>query len=506
MTPRTQTQKLPAAGSAREALREKGQFWTPDWIAEAMVSYCLLEGSDHLFDPSVGAGAFFRASHKLGYKSQWLGYELDAMALQQAQENGLSSQELAGVTLGDFVLQPSAQKYRAIVANPPYLRHHRIAAETKEKFKQLSKELIGESLDGRAGAHVYFLLRALQSLAPAGRLAFIMPADTCEGIFAHKLWRWITRTFQLEAVMTFAPSASPFPNVDTNPIIFLLRNDQPKTHFKWAQCLRPETDALRDWINTRWQSIAHQDLLVVEREIDEGVETGLSRPLSNQPASEFVLGDFAQVMRGIATGANEFFFLTKQQAKELRLPPSFLLRAVGRTRDVTDEYVTEATLQQLEESGRPSYLFAPDGRDLDAFPEAVQNYLLAGENAGLPLRPLIAQRRPWYKMETRKAPEFLFAYLGRRNARFIRNLADVLPLTGFLCVYPRINDTDFANNLWQVLQHPETVNNLSLVGKSYGSGAIKVEPRALERLPLPTKIVADARLSSAPVQMSLYPQ
>lgn len=504
MTARAQTQKLPAAGPAREALREKGQFWTPAWVAEAMVGYCLLDGSDHLFDPSVGAGAFFRASKKLSHKTHLVGYEIDRQALQQARDNGLSDFDLAGVHLKDFVLQPPNQKYRAIVANPPYLRHHRIAAETKEKFKQLGKALIGETLDGRAGAHIYFLLRALQLLAPDGRLAFIMPADTCEGVFAQKLWRWVTANFQLEAVITFASTASPFPNVDTNPIIFLIRNVSPAPRFKWARCLHPETDALKQWISSRWQKFNQGDLLVVEREIDEGVQTGLSRPVSNQPAAEFFLGDFAKVMRGIATGANEFFFLTEQQAKEFRLPSSLLLRAVGRTRDVTDEYVSQATLEQLEESGRPSYLFAPDGRALEAFPKHVQNYLLAGENAGLPIRPLIAQRSPWYKMETRKAPAFLFAYLGRRNTRFIRNLAGVLPLTGFLCVYPRQDDVAFVNKLWQILQHPKTVENLAMVGKSYGSGAIKVEPRALERLPLPSEIVAQAGIVPAPMQLSLY--
>lgn len=504
MTARAQTQRLPAAGPAREALREKGQFWTPPWIAEAMVSYCLLEGSDHLLDPSVGAGAFFSASKRLGFKTRLMGNEVDREALQQANGNGLTAADLASVVLDDFVLRSPKQKYRAIVANPPYLRHHRIEAETKEAFKQLSRELIGESLDGRAGAHIYFLLRALQSLAPEGRLAFILPADTCEGVFAHRLWRWVTNTFQLEAVITFAPEASPFPNVDTNPIIFLIRNASPRNRFKWARCLRPETDALRHWINSRWQKCDERDLLVVEREIEEGVETGLSRPLTDQPASEFSLGDFAQVMRGIATGANEFFFLTKQQAKESRLPASLLLRAVGRTRDVVDEYVSEATLRQLDEVGRPSYLFAPDGRAIEAFPQSVQEYLKAGESAGLPLRPLISQRRPWYKMETRKAPAFLFAYLGRRNARFIRNLAGILPLTGFLCVYPRNDEADFVDKLWQVLQHPATVSNLGLVGKSYGSGAIKVEPRALERLPLPSEVVARVKLTPAPTQLSLY--
>src|SRR4051812_11105292 len=112
-------------------------------------------------------------------------------------------------------------------------------------------------------------------------------------------------------------------------------------------------------------------------------------------------------------------------------------------------------------------------------------YLERGEALGLHQRALIATRNPWYKMERRSAPPFLFAYLGRRNARFIRNYAGVLPLTGFLCLYPHSNDPQYIERLWKVLQHPGTVKNLSRVGKSYGAGAIKVEPRGLERLPLP---------------------
>jgi adenine-specific DNA-methyltransferase len=88
-------------------------------------------------------------------------------------------------------------------------------------------------------------------------------------------------------------------------------------------------------------------------------------------------------------------------------------------------------------------------------------------------------------MEVRTTPPFLFAYLGRRNARFIRNLAGIVPLTGFLCLYSKRPDPDYVEKLWNVLRDPETISNLPLVGKSYGSGAIKVEPRALERLPLP---------------------
>src|SRR5690606_20761610 len=61
--------------------------------------------------------------------------------------------------------------------------------------------------------------------------------------------------------------------------------------------------------------------------------------------------------------------------------------------------------------------------------------------------------------------------------------------TGFLCVYPIYDDKEYIENLWQALNHPDTLANLKLVGKSYGSGAIKVEPGNLGRLPIPEHIV-----------------
>ncbi len=69
-----------------------------------------------------------------------------------------------------------------------------------------------------------------------------------------------------------------------------------------------------------------------------------------------------------------------------------------------------------------------------------------------------------------------------------------MPLTGFLCIYPRIAAPEYVEKLWRVLSHPETAKNLSLVGKSYGDGAVKVEPRALERLPIPEQVLREVGL------------
>lgn len=502
----TSVKRLPRSGPEREELREKGQFWTPDWVADAMVSYVAPMASVPIFDPAVGAGAFLSAAKRLAaelkVRAELSGTEIYASALEDAQRHGLSNEDLADVEVRDFVLNPPSLKLKAIVANPPYIRHHRLTQETKSRLRTFCASFTGLILDARAGYHVYFLLRALQMLAPEGRLAFIMPADTVEGKFAPILWKWISSHYCLDAVVTFSPEASPFPGVDTNAIIFLIRNAPPVDRFHWVRVTRADTSSLKEWIcKSFWPGFSVSggippDIDEFERTIEEGLRTGLSRQPETQDSPSVPLSRFAYVVRGIATGANEFFFLTREKARSLGIPTEFLIPAIGRTRDVDSEIgeITLERLEQLDAQGRPTVLFSADARGIEEFPQSVQDYLKEGDTLGLPTRPLIASRRPWYKMERRVPPPFLFAYLGRRNARFIRNTASVVPLTGFLCVYARRDDTVFKEKLWRVLSHPLTVANLAKVGKSYGHGAIKVEPRALESLPIPLEVLDESGL------------
>jgi adenine-specific DNA-methyltransferase len=492
-------QKLPAAGPAREALREKGQFWTPKWVADAMVSYVLGADTDHIFDPATGAGAFLSAAKHIaaerGRTIALLGTELDEKALLQAMDAGLSENDLRGVEIRDFVLDCPQRRFSAIVANPPYIRHHRISAETKDALKALAKGTIGKVLDGRTGYHVFFLVKALERLAAQGRLAFIMPADTCEGVFAKTLWKWIMARFRLDAVVTFSHEATPFPNVDTNAVIFLVCAAPPAPKFAWCNCRTASPDALRVWVEQGFPETDDSMFSARMRDLTEGYETGLSRP-PQEPHVGPVLGDFAKTMRGIATGCNEFFFLTREQVKHRGIPLEYTVRAIGRTRDILGEEVTPETLTELERAGRPTFLLALDGSPKEELPREVQEYLSEGVKLGIHGHSLIKQRGVWYKMERRDAPPFLFAYLGRRNARFIRNHANIVPLTGFLCVYPKAARKDDVEKLWRLLNHPDTLANLHRVAKSYGSGAIKVEPRALEKVPISNKALLDAGLAS----------
>lgn len=476
-------QKLPSNWNEREILRDKGQFWTPSWVAEAMISY-VSKNSDLVFDPATGRGAFYEALLKLNKPNiSFFGTDVDIEVLSDE----IYSKNNCFVEQRDFIKNPPNRKFKSIIANPPYIRHHRIDEETKMFLRKLSTNITGHVIDGRAGYHIYFFIQALNLLEPNGTLAFIMPADTCEGKFSKNLWKWISENFCIDCVITFDEHATPFPNVDTNAIVFLIRNSKPTKSLYWVKSNEAYSADLLEFISNDFKQVQFDSIEVTKRDLKEAIHTGLSRPPQNHNGFKFHLDDFAKVMRGIATGANDFFFLTSKQVKDLKIPAKFLKRAIGRTKDALEGILTSSEVEELDKEDRPTYLLSISAND--KLPKSILDYLKTGEKLGLPNRSLIQQRKPWYKMEKREMPPLLFAYLGRRNSRFIRNDANVLPLTGFLCVYPIYNDKKFIENLWQALNHPDTIENLKLVGKSYGSGAIKVEPGNLSKLPIPEHLV-----------------
>lgn len=171
------------------------------------------------------------------------------------------------------------------------------------------------------------------------------------------------------------------------------------------------------------------------------------------------------------------------------LDPSRFIRAVGRTRDCQEDVLTPERLDELDDEGRPTWLLKLDSAPAESLPRSLRDYLQEGEGLGLHERALIKSRRPWYRMERRLPPPLLFAHLGRRDCRFILNRAGAVPLTGFLCVYPFRASASDVHQLWRALNHPLTIENLAYVGKSYGGGALKVEPRQLDQFLIPDEVI-----------------
>jgi len=268
-------QKLPAGGDKREALRVKGQFWTPPWLAKVMAGWVTKNSPEVLFDPAVGPGTFFAAARDAGFTGEFQGFELHANAFADAWKFGLEPYDFRHVQAADFISTSSSEKFSAIISNPPYIRHHRLTLEQKLELKQLAQTHLGFSLDGHVGLHVFFLLKSLSQLTSGGRLAFLLPADVCEGISSSVFWNRICQQYRLIAAMTFADAAAPFPTVDTNAMVFMFTKEKPLEDFVWLHVCERDGEAISEALEGRKLSSA---VSVHRRKLTEALKTGLSRP------------------------------------------------------------------------------------------------------------------------------------------------------------------------------------------------------------------------------------
>ena len=85
-------QQLPSSGAAREALRLKGQFWTPTWLARVMAAGVTARRPPVLFDPAVGPGRL-SVARDVGFAGDFAGFELDGSARLRVAGWGLPASE-----------------------------------------------------------------------------------------------------------------------------------------------------------------------------------------------------------------------------------------------------------------------------------------------------------------------------------------------------------------------------------------------------------------------------
>ena len=70
----------------------------------------------------------------------------------------------------------SIAEFDAIIANPPYIRHHHLPSSRRRSPSHYVPHS-ERSISSLSGSYVYFFLEAIRRLRFGGRLAFITPTE-----------------------------------------------------------------------------------------------------------------------------------------------------------------------------------------------------------------------------------------------------------------------------------------------------------------------------------------
>jgi hypothetical protein len=363
------------------------------------------------------------------------------------------------------------------------------------------------------------LLKLIAELPEGGRAAVIVPMEVLDARYGLAAKRVLGQHTTISAIIHFSPQMNAFHKVDVgasillfakgrrqdNTVHHLTLRDLPSTE-EFLACLR---SAPRGGFAPRLRQSNSNDRelpfgsLVVQPQ-DELLDTpkwfsiATAKPAADQWTESGLvvpLKALAKVVRGIATGANEFFALPTDEVRQRGLEP-FVVRTLQRNREVQDIVLDEADWQALSAAGKRVWLLYLNGDALGS-QGPLQAYLAEGEAKGYHRRSLVQTRRRWYAMEQREIPAIFFTILTRGNPRFILNRAGVRPLNMFSLIYPNrhVCEAGATELLWALLNSSFSLGRLHSVSRTYGGNTLKVEPRELDNLPVvnPLALPEDVR-------------
>ncbi|RLC66958.1 MAG: hypothetical protein DRI48_03505 [Chloroflexi bacterium] len=527
----------------QDARRVLGQFWTPRPIAQLMTQWAVQSPDDCVLDPDFGSSVFLLAAldrlQQLGTadaSQQVVGVELSPIVFLIGLVNVLLHHPNAQPCLqwGDFLVpkreplavlkEPTAMyevgtkqmplpgletvapmafpnQFDAIVCNPPYTRHHHLPEAYKLSWAAAMKREYGIRLSRFSSLFAYFFVQAARVLAPMGRMAFITPAVVFEASYSRQVKAFIRQQLRLRAIVTFDERLSVFEGVDTAGCITLVEGPGAPVadtftliNIREWPGPEPVLQAIEqcDTVNADWGTSRKVRLSELE---PRSKWTVIGRENDRFADEHFVpLSNIARVVRGIATGANDFFVLSDSEVAEWGLEQTNLRPVLTKTREAPGYVFKQADFDRLGREGKKRWLLYLTEPVMPGTPEA--RYVQHGEARNLHERSLVKTRPFWYAMEQRDPAPIYFTYLSRKRSRFIYNRANVLALNVFLCIYPHpaISQNEITlKALLAVLNSLVAKDSLRYVGRTYGGNTIKVEPREMDRMPVlnPTKLKND---------------
>lgn len=479
-----------------ESRKRLGQFATPYGLAQEIISYGLnLQQEDEIsfLEPAFGTGAFYSALVSECDKQAKsikcaLGIEIDEDFYTAAKD--LWGNTILNLENIDFTAADCSEKVNLLVSNPPYVRHHYLSKNQKTKLSSMIKNETGLTISGLAGLYCHFILSAHKWLAPDAICGWLIPCEFMDVNYGKTIKEYLLNHVRLLRVHMYNPENSKFDDALVSSCVIWYKNETISgnydVEFSYGENISEPVFSKSVDKNTliksrKWSRYSNAQSNYVHEHTD------------NIPT----LGDFFTIKRGLATGDNNFFILSKQQIDALDLDMGFFTPilpsprhlkcneifgdANGHPRLDTQYYLLSCTLP--EEEIRTKH-------------PTVWNYLKSGEETTAH-KYLCRSRKVWYYQENRTATPFLCSYMGRTTNshdtpfRFILNHTKAIATNSYLMLYPK----GFLENI--IAQHPEilyrvwetlatiTASDLECEGRAYGGGLKKIEPKELAYVKCP---------------------
>ena len=462
-----------------EHRKKFAQFFTPFPIADAMAK-CLL-GNDQLKDvlePAFGLGVFSRAilNHKKELNIK--GFDIDENIFNNAKQY-FQDIENVNLLLQDYMFNDWKNKYDGIICNPPYFKFHDY--DNKNILKEIETNLKCK-LNGFTNLYTLFLLKSIHQLSKNGRCAYIIPSEFLNSDYGKLVKNYLIKSKTLRHIIVIDFEENVFDDALTTASIILCANDNltDKVQFSNIQSLQDLSKI--DEIITKYPNFSETEQTYSFTELKPDIKWKAYYQKQNSIKFKNLVpfSTYAKVVRGIATGSNEYFTFNFSKAKEFNIDEQYLLPCICSAKDAKTSFFTKQDFEELKKSDKSIFIF----NALNPNDKYINYYIKKGEEEEINKRFLTASRTPWYSLENRKPAPIWVSVFNRSGLRFIRNEANISNLTSYHCIYPKQTNLFTEINIDLLFAYLLTDTAKQIFddnSRQYGNGLQKFEPNDLNK-------------------------
>jgi adenine-specific DNA-methyltransferase len=341
-------------------------------------------------------------------------------------------------------------------------------------------------LNGLTGLYCHFVALSHTWMAQGALAIWLIPSEFMDVNYGRSLKEYLLKHVTLIRIHRFDPKEVQFDDALVSSAVVVFRNARPSARhtarFTYGGRLTEPSQ-------TRVLPITD---LRPEMKWTRLVLASATHATTNGQAK---LADLFTIKRGIATGANDFFVLAELQAEKLGIPRRFLRPILPSPRFLPDDEI-DADNKGMPLIDRRLLLLdcsLPEDEIRREHPR-LWAYLQEGCSRDLRERYICAHRQPWYSQEERDPAPLLCTYMGRAGEgkgafRFILNHSKAIAANVYLMLYPKppiariLRDRPDALRLTWTALNAIPWDELLSVGRVYGGGLHKMEPKELAAAP-----------------------
>lgn len=478
-------------GDHAERRKARGAFFTPPEICRFIADWAVRGLGDRVLEPSCGDAAFLLAAGRklahlapsLRHGARLSGVELHGDSARRARDRLAAAGFDATVENADFfTLEPRAH-FDVVLGNPPYVRYQDFSGDARVRGLRAALQA-GVALSGLVSSWAPFTVHAAQFLRVGGRLGMVLPAELMTVNYAAAVRRFLLERFSEVTLITFNERV--FPGV-MEEIVVVLADGFDCGHSGHLSVVQARNVAdLDSPLTTKWTPLEPGDKWTPGLVSGNALATYQAVASGNAFATLDTWGD---TTLGMVTGRNSYFALSESGVAAHRLEASDVVRvSPPGSRHLRDLELHADRWDELRRAGQPVYLFRPAG----APSTAAQRYIAAGEARGIHEAYKCRVRRPWWRVPDLRPADLLLTCMNAGSPQLCTNSARIHHLNSVHGVYLREHLSDRGRAVLPVAAlNSMTLLGAETVGRAYGGGILKIEPKEADRLPVPSPEILD---------------